>query len=162
MDRVTVVATYDGVGIRSPGMLFPLPSVISLKTYQKVATRKVAFTRFNVFMRDRFRCMYCGQKFVTSELTFDHVTPRCLGGKTNWENIVTACVWCNHKKGRKLLKDLKGMRLRTLPAEPSMAMLQANARMFPPRILHESWRDYVYWTEKMDLETDDTEDGHRK
>lgn len=151
LDRVTVVATYD-VGIRSPGMLFQLPSVISLKQYQPMQYKKPAFTRFNVFLRDLFSCQYCGNRFPTQDLTFDHVVPRCRGGKTNWENVVTACVSCNHSKGRKMLRDLSGVKLRRLPKEPSNTELQNNARRFPPQYLHESWRDYVYWSQSMEVE----------
>ena len=153
LDRVTVVATYD-IGVRSPRAIFPLPSVISLKEYQPVAQRKPAFTRFNVFMRDRFSCQYCGGKFPTQELTFDHVVPRCCEGKTNWSNVVTACIACNHRKGRFLLHELKDMKLKRLPYEPSNAELQANAKSYPPQYLHESWRDYVYWSQSMQEETD--------
>eukprot|EP00177_Eucheuma_denticulatum_P007993 GFKZ01014556.1.p1 GENE.GFKZ01014556.1~~GFKZ01014556.1.p1 ORF type:complete len:284 (-),score=17.97 GFKZ01014556.1:490-1341(-) len=151
LDRVTVVATYD-VGVRSPGMIFPLPSVISLKRYQPVTKKRPAFTRFNVFLRDNFSCQYCGKRFPTQELTFDHVVPRCLGGKTNWGNVVTACIGCNHRKGRYLLEDLKGMALRSAPTEPSNFVLQENAKKFPPRYLHESWRDYIYWSQSMNVE----------
>lgn len=151
LDRVTVVATYD-VGIRSPGMLFQLPSVISLKQYQPMQYKKPAFTRFNVFLRDFFSCQYCGNRFPTHELTFDHVIPRCKGGKTNWENVVTACVSCNHNKGRKMLRELRGVKLRRPPREPSNLELQNNSRRFPPQYLHESWRDYVYWSQSMEVE----------
>lgn len=154
LDRVTVVATYD-VGVRSPGMIFPLPSVISLKQYRPMAARSPAFTRFNVFLRDYFTCQYCGERFPTQELTFDHVVPRCQGGKTNWTNVVTACIGCNHRKGRKLLKNLKGMSLRSVPEEPTSAKLQHNAKSFPPRYLHESWRDYVYWSQSMKVEKEE-------
>lgn len=151
LDRVTVVATYD-VGVRSPGMLFQLPSVISLKQYQPVQYKKPAFTRFNVFLRDVFSCQYCGNRFPTQDLTFDHVIPRCRGGKTNWENVVTACVSCNHSKGRKVLPELPGLKLKRPPKEPSNIELQSNARKFPPQYLHESWRDYVYWSQSMEVE----------
>lgn len=157
LDRVTVVATYD-VGIRSPGMFFPLPSVISLKEYQPYHMKTPAFTRFNVFLRDGFSCQYCGRRFPTQDLTFDHVVPRCLGGKTNWGNVVTACVRCNHAKGRLLLKDLPNMKLKRTPVEPSNSQLQASARRFPPQYLHESWRDYVYWSQSMHVEGDDDEE----
>lgn len=153
LDRVTVVATYD-IGVRSPSMIFPLPSVVSLKQYQPMAVKRPAFTRFNVFMRDAFSCQYCGLRFPTNELTFDHVIPRCAGGKTNWKNVVTACIGCNHRKGRYLLHELKSMKLRRMPQEPTNGQLQANARLFPPRYLHESWRDYVYWSQTMNVESD--------
>ncbi len=75
-----------------------LPSVIALKDYIPSA-RRPAFTRFNVFLRDAFHCQYCGDRYPTPDLTFDHVIPRCRGGRTTWENVVTACGGCNLRKG---------------------------------------------------------------
>ena len=63
-----------------------LPSVIALKSYIRPQSNP-NFTRFNVFLRDKFSCQYCGSK---DELTFDHLLPRSKGGKTNWGNVVTA------------------------------------------------------------------------
>ena len=54
-----------------------IPSVIALKQYVK-PSEFPAFTRFNLFLRDRFACQYCGD---THHLTFDHVVPRRLGGQ---------------------------------------------------------------------------------
>lgn len=154
LDRVTVVETYD-IGVRSPTMMFPLPSVISLKQYQPTSVKKPAFTRFNVFLRDEFKCQYCGAKFHTQHLTFDHVVPRCLGGTTNWMNVVTACVKCNHAKGRKLLSDLKGkLSLIQSPRQPNGHHLQQIAKRYPPRYLHETWRDYVYWSQALHVDGD--------
>ena len=48
--------------------------------------RRPAFTRFNVFLRDRFACQYCDEPFPAQDLTFDHVVPRSRGGRTTWEN----------------------------------------------------------------------------
>ena len=59
------------------------------------STNKPSFTRFNVFLRDKFSCQYCGSG---EELTFDHLLPRSKGGETNWDNVVTACSACNVKK----------------------------------------------------------------
>ena len=152
LDRVNIVATYD-IGVRSPSMILPLPSVVSLKQYRPVHLKRPAFSRFNVFMRDLFTCQYCGQRYPTPDLTFDHVVPRCRNGKTNWQNVVTACVNCNHKKGRKMLSELpRDFRLKKKPAEPTHHLLQAHARQFPPQYLHESWRDYVYWSQSMHVE----------
>ena len=83
-----------------------LPSVIALKDYI-IPQSKPSFTRFNVFLRDKFSCQYCGS---ADELTFDHLLPRSKGGETNWDNVVTACSSCNVKKGGKLLKS-SGMKL---------------------------------------------------
>ncbi|MGY4311148.1 hypothetical protein ACVWW1_000451 [Bradyrhizobium sp. JR3.5] len=73
-----VVAEYDQV-VRSPSTVMRLPSVIALREYVRPAAR-VAFTRFDVFLRDRFRCQYCGEQHLRGELTFDHVVPRADGG----------------------------------------------------------------------------------
>lgn len=153
LERVTVVATYD-VGVRSPSMVFPLPSVVSLKQYQPMGQRVPAFSRFNVFLRDMFSCQYCGGRFATQELTYDHVIPRCKGGKTNWQNVVTACVSCNHRKGRLLLSELPHFALRKPPRQPNNFELQTNAKRFPPRYLHHTWTDYVYWSHGMHIEHD--------
>ena len=98
LDRVSIVSYYDRI-IRSPSLSMKLPSVIALKSYIRPQTHP-NFTRFNVFLRDKFSCQYCGSK---SELTFDHLLPRSKGGKTNWDNVVTACSSCNVKKGGRLL-----------------------------------------------------------
>ena len=74
LDRVTVVSEYE-VAVRSPSFSMRLPSVVSLKTYVRPA-RSPAFTRFNVFLRDRFECQYC---WADDDLTFDHVVPRSRG-----------------------------------------------------------------------------------
>src|SRR5438874_10534264 len=93
-ERVNIVAKYERT-LRSVSFEMRLPSVVSLKTYVK-PTRNPAFTRFNVFLRDRFQCQYCHAK---EDLTFDHVVPRSRGGRTTWDNVVTACAGCNLMKG---------------------------------------------------------------
>ncbi len=142
LDRVNVISEYDRV-VRSPNWEIRLPSVISLKDFVPSA-RRVAFTRFNVFLRDRFTCQYCGEPFPTNELTFDHVVPRSRGGRTTWANVVTACAPCNLEKSNRL-PSRSGMYPRMAPTEPSIHQLQANGRRFPPNYLHESWRDFLYW-----------------
>jgi 5-methylcytosine-specific restriction endonuclease McrA len=117
-----------------------LPSVVSLKTYVK-PSRHPAFTRFNVFLRDRFKCQYCGSP---EDLTFDHLVPRSRGGHTTWSNVVTACAPCNLKKGSKVCREAS-MWPRQPPFEPTVHDLHNNGRLFPPKYLHESWLDYLYW-----------------
>ena len=98
LDRVNIVSQYDRV-VRSPSFEMKLPSVIALKEFVPL-NRRPAFTRFNVFLRDRFSCQYCGRCCPTHELTFDHVVPRSRGGRTTWSNVVTACQSCNLLKGQ--------------------------------------------------------------
>jgi 5-methylcytosine-specific restriction endonuclease McrA len=139
LDRVNIVSEYDRV-IKSPSFELRLPSVVSLKSYIQPATHP-AFTRFNVFLRDNFRCQYCGSKH---DLTFDHVIPRSKGGRTTWENVVAACSPCNLRKANKMPRDI-GMFPSQEPYQPTAFDLQANGRKFPPNHLHESWMDYLYW-----------------
>ena len=142
LERVNVISEYDQV-VHSPTMELRLPSVISLKEYVS-SLRKPAFTRFNVFLRDNFACQYCQSRFPTHDLTFDHVVPRCRGGRTTWNNVVTACSPCNLKKGNKSLEQ-SGLILQQRPQQPNNFDLQRNGRHFPPNYLHESWRDFLYW-----------------
>ena len=147
LNRVNIVSEYDRT-IRSPKMEMRLPSVISLKEYIP-SNRRPAFTRFNVFLRDKFACQYCGEPFPTHELTFDHIIPRSKGGRTVWGNVVTACGSCNLLKGNRLPREAH-MFPRHPPVQPSSLQLQENGRAFPPNFLHESWRDFLYWDSELE------------
>lgn len=137
-----VVAEYDRV-VRSPSVTMRLPSVLALKQYVP-APRYPAFTRFNVFLRDRLRCQYCGEKFASEQLTFDHVIPRSRGGTTTWENIVAACEQCNSRKDNAHAVPLQA------PYRPTSIDLLRIQREFPPNYLHESWLDYLYWDQPLE------------
>lgn len=147
LDRVNIVSEYDRT-VHSPSFAMRLPSVISLKAFIPLS-RRPAFTRFNVFLRDRFRCQYCGGHFAAHGLTFDHIVPRSKGGRTTWENVVTACQGCNLKKGSRLPHEA-GLRARRKPGQPTTHQLQENGRRFPPNYLHRSWRDFLYWDSVLD------------
>ena len=144
MDRVNILSEYDRE-VRSPGFSMRLPSVVSLKKYI-APSRRPAFTRFNVFLRDRFECQYCGDE---RDLTFDHVMPKSRGGVTSWSNVVTACAPCNLRKGGRLTRECQ-MFPRRAPSMPSVHELQENGRAFPPRHLHETWRDFLYWDTELE------------
>lgn len=139
LERVNVVDGYQQK-VRSASFEMPLPSVVALKDYVP-QNRSPAFTRFNLFLRDGFECVYCKSP---EDLTFDHLVPRRLGGKTSWTNIVAACSQCNLKKGGRLARDA-GMIPRKLPRQPTTHQLQHQGRRFPPNYLHQSWVDYLYW-----------------
>ncbi|WP_241557290.1 HNH endonuclease [Croceibacterium ferulae] len=139
LERVDIVASYDRQ-VHSPSLDMKIPSVIALRQFVK-PSEFPAFTRFNLFLRDRFACQYCGS---SKHLTFDHVVPRRLGGRTTWENISTACAPCNMKKGGRTPAQA-GMALRMRPHRPTSWQLQQHGRSFPPGHLHETWRDWLYW-----------------
>lgn len=132
--NLAVVAEYDKV-VRSPSITMRLPSVVALKSYVPIQKR-VAFTRANVFLRDRFKCQYCGSD--EGQLTSDHVIPRSKGGLTTWTNIVAACDDCNLRKGAQT--DMQPMKV---PREPTAAELLALKRAYRPKIMHVAWLDYL-------------------
>jgi 5-methylcytosine-specific restriction endonuclease McrA len=144
LDRVTIVSEYDRI-VRSTSLEMRLPSVVALKSYVKPALYP-AFTRFNVFLRDRFACQYCGCK---TDLTFDHLVPRSRGGMTKWDNVITACAPCNLGKGSLSLEQ-SGLKPMFLPYRPTVFELHRNGRLFPPNYLHQSWLDYLYWDTELD------------
>jgi 5-methylcytosine-specific restriction endonuclease McrA len=144
LDRVNILAEYDEV-VHSQRSAFRIPSVVVLKDYIK-PQKRVAFTRFNLFLRDEFCCQYCGSR---GDLTFDHVCPRSKGGVTSWENVVAACSPCNLRKANKSLKQ-SGLHLNKLPHQPTAEEMQNAGRRFPPNYLHQSWMDFLYWDAELD------------
>lgn len=106
----------NGAGfIHSTKDIFPVPTVIRLPYLVKRPRTQRKLTRFEIFIRDNFTCQYCSTK--TSQLTLDHVIPRSRGGKHSWENVVGACVSCNHRKAGRTPAEAN-MKLIRQPAKP--------------------------------------------
>lgn len=119
-DKVDVVMEHDNVA-RSQYLAMPLPSIVALRQHVN-CRRTPAFTKPNIRLRDRFSCAYCGLKFRASDLTNDHVIPKSRGGKTTWENVVTACTECNSWKDDRTPQEA-GMPLMWRPWKPSQEEL---------------------------------------
>src|SRR4029453_5430746 len=103
--------------LRSASTTFQRPHVIRLVTYVRVprgVTKRIS--RRVLFARDGWKCVYCGTQ--GNRLTLDHVVPRSRGGTSVWENVVTSCAPCNHRKGDRLLEETS-MTLRTPPRPPT-------------------------------------------
>lgn len=121
--RAEVVDYHEDIEIRSTQDSYKLPKVLRL--FQKVnKLGQVKFNRANVFYRDRFKCQYCGDKFLAVELTLDHVMPKSRGGKTNWENIVSSCHPCNNKKADRTPQEC-GLKLPREPKQPKWSPMVA-------------------------------------
>jgi len=114
---VDVVAEYDET-ISSPSVTWHMPAVIRLRRQIKNKKIGIKFSRVNVYTRDGFRCQYCGKGPLPARaLSYDHVVPRSSGGKTAWENIVTACKTCNSLKDS-MSCDEAGMWPKKAPSKP--------------------------------------------
>ena len=139
--KVEVVEEYDE-DIRSVSLTIKMPAVVRLLRRIRGRKYRVKFSRINVMSRDKFRCQYCGQKLPMRKLSYDHVLPKCQGGKTTWENIVTACFPCNDRKANRT-PEQAGMKLRTTPRRPaSLPFLAIN---ISTRSIPDAWATWVYW-----------------
>ncbi len=127
------VLEHADSSFHSATQTFQLPSVIRLIYLIKRPRPKPRLTRREIFQRDHHTCQYCGVK--SKELTVDHVLPRHHGGKHIWENLVSACRSCNHRKGGKTLEEVR-MKLMKQPALP---------RVSPYYVVHQYLNTYVEW-----------------
>src|ERR1700747_3273656 len=115
--KVEVIEEYNEQ-VHSITFAVKLPSIIRLLKYVRVKNlNRVKFSRANIYARDDYTCQYCGKKFPSEDLTFDHVTPVAVGGQKRWDNIVAARFRCNHKNAGRSPEEA-GMRLIRLPSEP--------------------------------------------
>lgn len=142
LGKVEVIKEYEHE-IRSVSFSLKLPSVVRLLKLIKRPKSPIKFSRQNIYSRDRYTCQYCGHRFDSEELTYDHVLPKSRGGRTQWENIVTCCVECNRKKGGRTPEEAS-MRLIRKPNRPSWVPALRITIGF--QRVPETWRDYLYWT----------------
>jgi len=142
--NTVTVEEFDGNRVlRSARAEFPVPSVIRRRIYINIRRRREASSmkRLRIYMRDKFRCQYCGEKKPAGELTLDHILPRSRGGDNSPVNVVTACVACNNRKGDRT------------PAEARMPLLtsQSALRVKLERVVlchyaeaRAEWRKYLF------------------
>ncbi len=134
--RAEIVEANDRP-LRSACASFARPHVIRLMTYVRVpraVTRRIS--RRVLFARDGWQCAYCGSG--SNRLTLDHIVPRSRGGRSVWENVVTSCAPCNHRKGDRLLEETS-MSLRTIPRPPTPVLfIRLTAEHIP-----DVWRQYL-------------------
>jgi 5-methylcytosine-specific restriction endonuclease McrA len=124
--------------VRSVTQSYPAPSVIRLVYMVKRPVMHRRLSRQAVFYRDGFTCQYCGKQ--TKQLTLDHIVPRSRKGAHVWENVVSACIPCNHTKAGLTPVEAK-MQLRNKPAAPRPNPYY----MFHHRQILEEWRPFMPW-----------------
>jgi|TARA_B110000116_G_scaffold217331_1_gene194517 5-methylcytosine-specific restriction endonuclease McrA len=130
----------NGLGdIRSVSMVFPVPSVIRLVYMVKRPLLRRRLSRRAIFFRDKYACQYCGTESKT--LTLDHIIPRSRGGAHIWDNVVSACIPCNHRKAGYSLAE-SSMKLRRKPSPPNPDPFS----LFRQRTILDEWRPFIPWS----------------
>jgi 5-methylcytosine-specific restriction endonuclease McrA len=139
LGKVEVIEYSRDRMIRAVSRELPMPAVVRVLRRFRRDRQAIRFSRVNIYARDAFTCQYCGQRQVTEELTFDHVVPRCAGGTTTWENIVTCCVPCNRAKANRTPAQAR-MHLLRRPIKPRY--LPVVTVLMGRRQVPDEWRPY--------------------
>jgi 5-methylcytosine-specific restriction endonuclease McrA len=141
-ERVDVVEAWQDAFFRSPSTAIAVPKVVALRQFAPV-TGQPKFCRRSILLRDRFRCQYCGESLPSHELTYDHLVPRSQGGKTVWQNIVTACLACNAAKANNPAGG--SWRPLKMPRRPTNAELLRAGIEFLPNDIRDDFGSWLYW-----------------
>jgi len=136
-EKAIALEWYDDWIVRSEKWSTRVPAVMILKEYQKKKTA-VRYSKQNVFLRDGYICQYCEDDVSRKTATLDHVMPTSHGGKTTWENTVTACGPCNAGKGnnKKIVPKMK-------PYKPTYFQLAEKRKRLKWELQHPSWANYL-------------------
>lgn len=137
LDKATVLDWYDDWIVHSANWETAVPSVMILKEYEKRKT-SIRYSKHNVFLRDGYVCQYCGDDVSKKTATLDHVLPVSHGGKTTFENTVTACGPCNANKGndKKIVPKHK-------PFKPTYFQLVEKRKKMKWDLPHPAWANYL-------------------
>jgi 5-methylcytosine-specific restriction endonuclease McrA len=136
LEKARVVDWYDDWIVHSENWQTRVPAILMLHEYQK-PKMEVKVSRANVYLRDKFKCQYCGTSVTEKTATLDHVIPLSKGGKSNWLNLATACKPCNWRKSDKNIKPSK------MPHRPDYWELANSRRNKGYNLLHPSWENYI-------------------
>jgi len=144
MNKAELIKDIASKSIRTITKTFPMPAVVKLNRYIHIPYKSVVLSRNNIFRRDGFKCQYCGSK---EHLTLDHVVPRSKGGGTNWRNLITACKFCNAKKGDNTPAEI-GMPLENEPYKPSYIIFLRDFSGYTK----EEWKPFLIHKNKFKIE----------
>lgn len=144
---VDVVDEYPTKQIRTVNWAVNMPSIV--KFVKPIYKKKIVkFSRHNIYLRDKGRCQYCNIKCLRDDWEYEHVLPRCQGGRTCFENIVVACTSCNQKKAHRT-PEQAGMRLLSKPIRPKSLPNMNTFSMNFKSGMPDSWKSFlrssIYW-----------------
>jgi len=145
LGKVTVLETYDWE-VHSQYQRWSVPAVVISRRFHKHYHR-VKLDHKRLYARDGWICQYCGKKFSSDELTWDHVVPLAQQGTTTWTNLVTACMKCNYQKGNRTPKQAH-MRLLRKPKEPQWLPL-IMVKMLQYETIPKQWVTWLSWIQEV-------------
>ncbi len=58
--KAVILETVPGQVARSPRLVFPLPASVVLRKHRRIGSRAATLTNEHLFLRDGYRCGYCG------------------------------------------------------------------------------------------------------
>tara|TARA_B100000214_G_scaffold280023_1_gene209728 strand:- start:948 stop:1463 length:516 start_codon:yes stop_codon:yes gene_type:complete len=134
--NVIIIKEHEDWTVRSPSLEIKIPSIVMLRKYHKF-TKKVKFSRSNVFLRDMFTCQYCNDVFEKKDLTIDHIIPKSKGGETVWENVTTSCKTCNLSKADKIIHPAPVVKI------PSFRELLKGQEHIERKSIEKDWQEYI-------------------
>jgi 5-methylcytosine-specific restriction endonuclease McrA len=137
LDKADVLLYHDNWVVHSAHWETQVPSVMMLREYMKPKTA-IRFSKSNIFLRDRYRCAYCNTQLEKKECTLDHVLPTSHGGKTTFENCVTACGPCNAGKGND-----KKIRPKFKPYKPEYFELISKRKEQGLQVKYDEWLQFI-------------------
>ena len=144
------VEEWDGDRVlRSAHDEFRVPSVIRRCDYINVRRRREqsGMKRLRIYLRDKYRCQYCGEKKSAGELTLDHILPRSRGGDNSPVNIVTACLTCNNRKSNRTPQEA---RMPLLTSQTALRVKLERVVLCHYAEARAEWRKYLF----MDMHDD--------
>jgi 5-methylcytosine-specific restriction endonuclease McrA len=148
LGKIEIIEEYEDREVRSMTFSMKVPSIVRFLNQIRRKKKAIKFSRENVYARDKAKCQYCRNKVTRTEATYDHVVPRSLGGRTNWDNIVISCKGCNQKKGGRTPTQAK-MPLHVKPVRPKNLPNYFKFSMKWTENMPPSWKDFVhsysYW-----------------
>lgn len=146
LGKVEVISEYDAE-VRSTYLVIKIPAVVRLLGKVRRKKKPVKFSRINIYGRDNYTCQYCGERLPIGDLTYDHVLPRSMGGKTEWNNIVSCCTDCNQAKSNRTPEQAK-MKLIRKPIQP--VDLPSIVIPISRTNVPDAWREFLWWTGSLD------------
>jgi 5-methylcytosine-specific restriction endonuclease McrA len=143
LKKAELISNAKNTFLRSVDQVFHAPAVVRITRYIQIPYKGVLLNRQNIFKRDGHACQYCG---THKDLTIDHLIPRSKGGKSNWNNLVTACKRCNARKGDDTPENA-GMKLARKPFKPTYIMF---VRDYSGYVMEE-WMPFLQTKDKLEV-----------